>query len=70
MYWNIHIHTATQVFVKHFNTKFHEHELSSDGQRGREDVGDMIGAPERYECKMATFVDRYIFCIAKIQVGK
>ena len=55
MYWNI--YTAALVFVKHFNMKFHEHALSSDGQTGKEEMGDMIAAPERYECKIATFVD-------------
>jgi hypothetical protein len=57
MYWNI--HTAAQVFLKHFNTKLHEHALSSDGQRGREEMGDviLIRAQERCECKPATFVD-------------
>jgi hypothetical protein len=54
IYWNI--HTAAQVFVKHFNKKFHDHALSSYGQRGKEEMGDIVGAPERYECQVAMFV--------------
>jgi hypothetical protein len=41
--------------------KFHEHALSSDGRRGRQEMGDMICAPGRYERKIATFVDRHVF---------
>jgi hypothetical protein len=29
------IHTAVEVFVKHFDMKFHEHAFSSDGQTDR-----------------------------------
>jgi hypothetical protein len=41
--------------------KFYEHALNADGQSGREEMGDVIGAPYRYEWKIVTFVDRYIF---------
>jgi len=41
--------------------KFYEHALNADGQSEREEMGDVIGTPERYEFKITTFVDRYIF---------
>ena len=53
MYWNI--HTAGQVSVNPFNMKLYEHALNADGQNGREEMGDVIGAPQRYECKIAPF---------------
>ena len=58
MYLNI--HTAAQVPIKHFNMKCNEYALNANEQSAREEMGDVIGAPERYECKIATFVDRYI----------
>ena len=55
VYWNV--HTGVQVFVKQFNKKFHECALSSDVQRGREEMGGVIGAQERCECNIVMFVD-------------